>query len=110
MERFVKGDVIVMPFPYSDFSGAKKRPAIVIATLKGDDVILSQITTVRRTDENLTNLSKKDFKTGHLNRDSFINMSQIFTADKSRINYKVGKVNNSKIKEIEQKLCEIFTR
>jgi len=44
MGRFVKGDVVVMPFPYSDLSATKKRPALVIAALDGDDVILCQIT------------------------------------------------------------------
>jgi mRNA interferase MazF len=36
MGRFVKGDVVVIPFPYSALSGAKKRPALVIAPLDGD--------------------------------------------------------------------------
>jgi hypothetical protein len=42
--RFVKGDVVVAPFPFSDLSAAKKRPALVVASLTGDDVILCQIT------------------------------------------------------------------
>ncbi len=40
MGKFVKGDVIVVPFPFSDLSASKKRPALVVASLKGDDVIL----------------------------------------------------------------------
>ncbi len=44
MERFVKGDIVVLPFPYSDLSSSKKRPAMVLADLKGDDIILCQIT------------------------------------------------------------------
>jgi len=48
MERFVKGDVVVLPFPYTDFSSVKKRPAVVIATLKEQNVILAQITTNQR--------------------------------------------------------------
>ena len=43
MARFVKGDVVVVPFPFSDLSHAKRRPALVIASLKGDDAILCQI-------------------------------------------------------------------
>ena len=35
MERFVKGDVVVIPFPFSDLSGSKRRPALVISNLKG---------------------------------------------------------------------------
>ena len=41
---FVKGDIVVIPFPFSDLSGIKRRPALVIAYLIDDDIILCQIT------------------------------------------------------------------
>jgi len=44
MERFVKGDIVVIPFPFSDLSGTKRRPALVIADFHGDDILLCQIT------------------------------------------------------------------
>ncbi|WP_459879843.1 hypothetical protein [Desulfothermus naphthae] len=40
MERFIKGDVIVIPFPFSDLTGRKRRPALVISNLEGQDLIL----------------------------------------------------------------------
>lgn len=40
MERPVKGDIVVIPFPFSDLSDAKRRPALVSATLAGEDIIL----------------------------------------------------------------------
>ena len=45
MARFMKGDVVVVPFPFSDLTQAKRRPALVISALEGDDLILCQITT-----------------------------------------------------------------
>jgi mRNA interferase MazF len=42
--KFVKGDVVVVPFPFSDLTQAKRRPALVISKLEGDDLILYQIT------------------------------------------------------------------
>lgn len=44
MAKFVKGDVVVIPFPFSDLSQAKRCPALVLAGLSGDDIILCQIT------------------------------------------------------------------
>ncbi|WP_242716914.1 hypothetical protein [Microcoleus vaginatus] len=44
MATFVKGDVVVVPFPFSDLTQAKRRPALILATLEGKDLILCQIT------------------------------------------------------------------
>jgi hypothetical protein len=40
MAGFVKGEVVVIPFPFSDLSAAKRRPALVLADLPGDDIML----------------------------------------------------------------------
>ncbi len=110
MERFVKGDVVVLEFPYTDLSKTKKRPSLIIADLKGDNFILCQITGQSRPDPDLVKLEKENFQTGSLQRDSFIRPSFVFTIHKSRINYSAGRIKEDKIKEVEKKLCEIFTR
>jgi hypothetical protein len=44
MGRFTRGDVVWLPFPFSDLTSAKDRPALVIASFSGDDMLLCQIT------------------------------------------------------------------
>jgi mRNA interferase MazF len=110
MERLVKGEVVVLEFPYTDLSKTKKRPSLIIADLKGDNFILCQITGQPRPDLDLVKLKKNDFQTGGLHKDSFIMPSFVFTIHKSKINYSAGKIKKDKIKEVEKKLCEIFTR
>lgn len=44
MEILVKGDVVVLTFPFSDLSIAKRRPALVLSGLLDDDIIYSLIT------------------------------------------------------------------
>jgi len=39
MGRFVKGDIVVLNFPFSDLSGTKRRPALVLADLIGNDIM-----------------------------------------------------------------------
>ena len=38
MAKFMKGDVVVVPFQFSDLSQSKRRPALVITALDGDDL------------------------------------------------------------------------
>ena len=85
MGRFVKGDVVVIPFPFSDLSGSKKRPAFVVADLPGEDVILCQITSKSISDPFALPLEGHDFISGGLPVDCFIRPNKIFTADKNLI-------------------------
>ena len=64
MEEFVKGDVVVVPFPFSDLSEAKRRPALVIADLAGDDFILCQITSQNVKDSYSIPLDEEHFEAG----------------------------------------------
>ncbi|MBU0760214.1 MAG: type II toxin-antitoxin system PemK/MazF family toxin, partial [Nanoarchaeota archaeon] len=104
---YVKGDVVVLEFPYTDLSKTKKRPSLIVANLRGDNLILCQITGQSRPDPDLINLKKDDFQTGGLQRESFIMPSFVFTIHQSKINYAAGKIKQEKIKEVEKKLCEI---
>ena len=90
MGKFVKGDVIVVPFPFSDLSAAKRRPAFVVATLTGDDVILCQITSQTITDNYAISITDGDFATGNLRRNSNVRPNRLFTADSNIILYKAG--------------------
>ena len=66
MGRFVRGDVIVLNFPFSDFTGVKRRPALVLSDLEGNDIILCQITSQSKTDKYSVRLEKNDFADGKL--------------------------------------------
>ena len=61
MGRFVKGDVVVTPFPFSNLQDAKRRPALVVATFTGDDVLLYQITSQTVSDNEAIPLSQHGF-------------------------------------------------
>lgn len=66
MAKFIKGSIVVVPFPFSDLSQAKKRPALVITDLRNDDLILCQITSQQIRDDYSIALSDKDFSQGSL--------------------------------------------
>lgn len=109
MEALMKGDVVVIPFPYSDLSNSKRRPALVAAAIEGDDVILCQITGEMRADRYSIFVSDEDFSNGGLYLASMIRPNKLFTADKSVIIRKIGAIKRDKIKEVEDKIINIFS-
>lgn len=110
MGRFVKGDVVVTPFPFTDLTGSKRRPALVVAVLTGDDVVLCQITSVARRDAYSIPLVAGDFTRGSLSRPSVIRPNRLFTADDGLIVRSVGTVTAAKLEEVVDRVVEIVRR
>ncbi len=108
MERFIKGDIVVLPFPYSDLSASKKRPALVLANLKGDDIILCQITSQMLKDDYAIPLGPSDFKKGSLNKQGHIRPNRLFTADKAIILRTAGTIKAELFQRVTDKLFEII--
>lgn len=109
MGSFVKGDVVIFPFPFTDLSSPKKRPALVVAVLPGDDVICAMITSQAYGDAVV--LSFSDFSSGTLKTyPSFIRPNRLFTADSSIISKpSVGKLKQAKIAEVQERIINIFS-
>ena len=108
MAGFVKGDIVVIPFPFTDLTFAKRRPALVIAVLEGEDVILCQITSRQVRDKYAIPLEDADFEIGGLRRKSNIRPNRVFTADRRIILYRAGRLKREKLEEVIQKLIEIL--
>jgi len=108
MAQFMKGDIIVVPFPFSDLTQAKRRPALILAELAGDDRILCQITSQKVSDRYAIKLDDSDLESGGLKQKSNIRPNRIFTCDIQLILYRVGHMKHSKLDEVIEKVVEII--
>jgi len=97
--KFVKGDIIIVPFPFTDLSGSRKRPAFVVSDLPGDDIIVCQITSKAKSDSFALPLANSDFISGNLPVESFIRPNKIFTADKNIILAVAGHLSAEKTQD-----------
>jgi len=109
MGKFVKGDVVIIPFPFTDLSGNKKRPAFVVADLPGDDIVVCQITSKAKTDSLALSLTAHDFITGGLPVDSFIRPNKLFTADKNIILSTAGHLSENKTRDAVNAVIKIIS-
>ena len=79
------GSVVLVPFPFSDLSNSKKRPAVVVASAGRGDWILCQITNNPYSDPNSIPLDSMDFVHGRLQIRSYARPAKRFTANESLI-------------------------
>ena len=110
MAKFVKGDVVIVPFPFSDLSQTKRRPALVIAHLDGDDLILCQITSQPNKDKQAVTITDDDFESGGLNQIINARPNRLFTMDSKIVLYRAGILQKRTLNKIIEKLIEIIRR
>jgi mRNA interferase MazF len=110
MERFVKGDVVVIPFPFSDLSNTKRRPALVLADLPGDDILLCQITSQSHNEATALLLTAAHFVSGSLPVTSFIRPTRIFTADKHIIIRKAGTISHALLDSVADCIVSLLKK
>lgn len=102
------GSIVLVSFPYSDFSRLKKRPAVVIGKAEFENLILCQITSRRLTSEKAIELANSDFATGSLHINSFARPDKLFIIEKSVIQEVLGRLSDIKLAEIKSSVRELF--
>lgn len=107
VSRFQRGDVVVVPFPFSDLTQAKRRPALVIAASGPEDFILCQITSKSVRDGLAIALDQSDFESGTLQQPSNIRPNRLFTADARLILYVAGHLRESSLAPVTQTLVRL---
>jgi len=104
----VVGDVVVLPFPQTNLQAGKRRPALVVADLIGDDVILCQITRQARSDDYSIPITDADFTKGKLAVASFARANRLFTVEQSVILYVAAHVSDAKLAEVKARIRSLF--
>lgn len=110
MGLFTKGDVVVAPLDFSDFSNYKRRPALVVATPAGLDPVLCMITSRARNDGFDIPIASSDFEAGGLRIDSVVRYCHLFTIDSDVIEYRAGTLKQEKVQEVVDRIVEILRR
>jgi mRNA interferase MazF len=102
------GSVVLVPFPFSDLSEAKLRPALVLADSGRDDWILCQITSNPYADQRAVELTDADFDVGSLRVTSYARPGKLFTASSSLIVSQVGTLSQVTLQSIVQAVVDLL--
>ena len=112
----IKNSIVLVPFPFDNFSESKVRPAICLTSEIGkyNHIIIAFITSkipddLIESDLIITKNSINSSGTG-LAVDSVIRLHKIVTIPKSLIKRKLGRINQSVELELNQKLVKLFAK
>ena len=108
MGQLTAGEVIAVNFPFSNLRESKLRPALVLAKVEFDNVILCQVTSRSYSSSSAIRLEKTDFAEGQLPLISYARPDKLFTADPSIITATVGRLTATKKDQILGSVRQIF--
>ena len=109
--RFNQGDVVIVPFPFSNLSAVKQRPVLILSNNiyndESQDVITCGITSNLSNTAHSILVGSNDLEEGSIPKTSRIKADKLFTLEKTLIIKKVATVNKATLKEVKEELMRI---
>lgn len=102
-----KGTIILVPFPFTDLSGIKNRPAVILFCSEWD-VTVSFITSQSKWNKEENDLFLLPDSANGLKVNSHVRTSKIVTLSKELILGELGILNSVQIDELNFKLKRLF--
>jgi mRNA interferase MazF len=108
-----KGDIVLVPFPFTDLSQSKLRPAVVLYTEPtNNDVTLCFITSqgidTLFAGEFLLDIADPEFLSTGLKISSKVRVTRIMTIERKLISRRLGKLGNSHVKILNLTMVQAF--
>ncbi|MEK6898074.1 MAG: type II toxin-antitoxin system PemK/MazF family toxin [Nanoarchaeota archaeon] len=105
-------DLLLVPFPFSDQSGRKVRPVIIISNdnlnESSEDVLVVGVTSNISKDRYTLDLTNEHLEKGKLLTNCCIKVENILKIDKELVIKEIGRINKKKLNEIIEKINEII--
>ncbi len=101
-----KGDIVLIPFPFTDLSGNKNRPAVILIN-SDDDVMVCFITTQLKWQSEFDIFIQPSYVNG-LKKISLIRLNKFATIDKDLIIGRLGTLEEIYINSLNKNLIKIL--
>jgi mRNA interferase MazF len=102
-------DIVLLRFPFTDLSGAKLRPVLVLTRPNGrGDFVAVQVTSQVNHEVQVV-IDNTDFALGGLPKPSIVRPDKIFTLNQDLIARRVGRVNDDAFSRILTAVCQYLS-
>lgn len=106
------GDLVLVPFPFSDLSSAKTRPALVLSqrayNAEGRDVVVCGVTSNLANAAHSVLIQPSDMASGKLLVTSRAKVDKVATLQQSIVRRKVGEVKPAVLQQVLKEFFALF--
>ncbi len=107
--NYLQGDIVIVPFPFTDLSYLKQRPVLILSKnpTQSDDVITCGITSRMKDRKNAVMIFNADLIEGSIPINSAVKVDKLFTLDKKIIKNKIGRLNQQTFEKVKQEFLKL---
>jgi mRNA interferase MazF len=107
-------EIVLVPFPYSDLSSAKRRPVLIVSNdhynQNFPDVLVCVITSNLHKDRYSVALENEDLEIGVLPESSIVKAHKLFTVHQDRIVRKFSQVKPEYFEDVSAKIKHLIEK
>ena len=110
--RFKRGDIVLVPFPFTDLSSAKRRPALVVSPDEFNnhmqDLVVVALTSQITAEANTVTIEPRDCADGALPKTSIVKLTKVFTIHSTLVIKRICALRDVKLKAVLADLRQFF--
>jgi len=100
-----RGDVALIPFPYTDQSARKRRPVLILSDLDEYGDFLAVAITSQPDHADGIALANSDFQQGTLPKSSWLRAARLFTLNQDSIAGIFGRLTDAAFQRLHAEVC-----
>jgi len=109
---YEQGEIVIVPFPFSDLSGIKQRPVLILSkdidNKISDDIITCGITSNLKNIKYSVFIENKDLEAGEIPTKSRIKIDKLFTLNKNIVKKRVAKINEAVLSKVKEEFSGLM--
>jgi len=103
---YKQGEILIVPFPFSDLSGIKRRPVLILSK-NSKDLIICGITSNLKDKKHSVLIDNSNLSEGKIPKQSLIKVNKLFTIEESIIEKKVAKLNKETFEDVKKEFYSL---
>ena len=108
MTTYNQKDIVLVPFPFSELTYAKKRPALILASIPARDELICMMLTSSKLIDQSVDIPIDSLDGTGLPKPTVARTSRLFTLKGSMVVKRLGQINDSAYAEIVNRIIQII--